>query len=70
MGLFEPSESNVFEFDGHAFVMNLQGDGPFVELALLGVVGEFGGEFAVDEELEVISASDDPDLIPLARANV
>ena len=50
----QPFQPQVFEFDAHSLVVDLQADRTVVQPALLGVVGEFGCEFAVDEELEVV----------------
>ena len=50
--------------------MDLQSDSAVVQLSAFGVVGELGSEFAVDEELEVVSAGDDADVVPLVWADV
>ncbi len=64
------SQTNIFEFDLHAFVVDLQCDSAVGELSAFGVVGELRSKFAVDEELKVVSARNDADVVPLVRANV
>ena len=48
----------------------MQTDRAAIQSSPPGFVGEFGSEFAVDEEPEVISASDDADVVPLVWADV
>jgi len=50
--------------------MDLQSDSSVVQLSAFGIVGELRSELAVDEELEVVSASNDADVVPLVWANV
>jgi len=64
---FQPK---AFEFDAQALVVDLQTDGSLIQSSALRVVGELGSEFAVDEELEVISAGNDADVVPLVWADV
>ena len=61
---------NIFKFDLHVLVVDLQTDGSVIQSSAFGVVGELGSWFAVDEELEVVSAGNDADVVPLVWANV
>ena len=73
IGLWRGSQSfqpNVFEFDLHTLVVDLQADGPLFQSSAFRVVSELRSEFAVDEELKVVSASNDADVVPLVRADV
>ncbi len=65
--LFKP---DVLELNLRPFVVDLQSDGSVGQLSGFGVVGELGSEFAVDEELEVVSAGNDADVVPLVWANI
>ena len=48
-------QSNVFEFDLHTFVVDLQADGPVFQPSMFRVVSEFGSEFAIAKELKAIN---------------
>ena len=50
--------------------MDLQTDGPPFQPSAFGVVRELRSELAVDKELEVISASKDANIVPLAAPDI
>jgi len=63
-------QANICEFDLHPFVVDLQSDSAVGQLSAFGVVGELRSEFVVDKELEVVSAGNNADVVPLVWANV
>ena len=67
---FQLFQIDIFKFNLHVLVVDLQTDGSAIQSSAFGVVGELGSEFAVDEELEVVSAGYDVDVIPLVRMDV
>jgi len=50
--------------------VDLQSDSAVLKLSALGVVGELRSEFVVDEELEVVSACDDSDVVPIVCSDI
>lgn len=69
-GRLELFQSNIFEFDLHPFVVDLQTDSAVFQSSAPGVVGELRSKFAVYKEPEMIPAGDDSNVVPLMRANI
>ncbi len=63
-------QPDVLELNLHPFVVDLQSDGSVIQSSTLCVVGELRSGFAVDEELEVVSAGDDVDVVPLTFPDI